>query len=110
MSYDISIMIDTGTGTLHEIEEVGNYTSNLAGMWCDALGHSLGDLHDAPCVEAAPVLASALAKMRDPNNRERYKAMEPSNGWGNVDSAIEYVQNAYAACLRHPRGRLYIDH
>jgi len=109
MSYDIDIQIDTGTGDLHTIEEVGNYTSNLAGMWWDAFGYSFADLDGRSCSEAAPLIAAALVKMRDPANFEKYKAMEPSNGWGDMDSAIDFVQKTHDACLRHPRGQLRIS-
>jgi len=110
MSYNVYIEIDTGTGEFHTVHEVGNYTSNLSAMWWDALGHSLGDLSGNNCAEAEPLLTAAIAKMRAPENYDRYKALEPSNGWGNMQGAIAYVEEIRDACRRHPLARLRISH
>lgn len=106
MSYDIWLEIDTGGPEPATVDEVGNYTSNVSGMWKDALGRSLGDYHGAPCVEAAGPLRSGIDRMRaDP---ARYQAMNPANGWGNYQGALAYLERLYQGCCNHPKATIRI--
>lgn len=41
MSHDVDLYADLGGPELSFVEEVGNYTSNVSGMWQRALGRSL---------------------------------------------------------------------
>lgn len=102
MSYDISLAIDTGKGPLCDVIEIGNYTSNVGPMWRDALqGRLLREFHGSPCSEAAGPLAEAVKRME--NEPERYKLMEPSNGWGDYDGALTYLRRLAEMCAEHPK-------
>ena len=108
MSYDVSLMIDTGAGDPIEAVEVGNYTRNVSPMWRDALGGKLlSEFHDAPCSEAAGPLAGAVKRMEaDP---EKYRAMNPPNGWGDYEGAIDYLRRIAEACASHTKCTLWIS-
>lgn len=105
MSYDISVYV-TKPGTevgdaengLHVIE-VGNYTSNVAPMWRDALGDvALGNLidRDGRAATLAPLVRAGVERMEaDP---DRYRAMNPENNWGDYDGALAYLRNLAEAC------------
>jgi hypothetical protein len=106
MSYDIWLEIDTGGPEPATVAEVGNYTSNVSGMWADALGRSLGDYHGAPCSEAAGSLLRGVERMKaDPAH---YEAMNPENGWGDYEGALKYLEQLYEACTRHPKATIAI--
>ena len=108
--------------------DVGNITYNIAPMWADALGHvaaddtdpnpfgawmrgkreiGIGVFEGAPCVEAAGPLADAVQRMRD--NPEHYKAMNPPNGWGNYEGALEFLDRLAQMCVAHPSHRITIS-
>lgn len=102
MSYDIWLEIDTGSGEPVTAVEIGNYTSNVFPMWVDALnGTSLREYRGAPCSEAAGPLADGVKRMEaDPDH---YRAMNPKNGWGDYQGALDYLRRLAEACAQHPK-------
>jgi len=38
------------------------------------------------------------------NEPERFKAMNPPNGWGSYDAALAFLLRLSIDCLRHPEG------
>lgn len=108
------------------LAEVGNYTSNVSGMWARALEATAGDA--APrrardeavslsatdgwtCERAAPVLIAAAGWMR--GHRAELVDLNPENGWGNYDGALDYLERAAALCrqlatVRSDHGQSYL--
>lgn len=108
MSYDIDLMIDTGTGELHTICDVGNYTSNVSAMWCKALGgFTLSSLNGRIAGECVAMLETAVEHMR--NNPDDYTPMNPRNGWGNYDGATDYLCMLLNACKKHPKTTIIVS-
>lgn len=60
-------------------------------------------IHFDPKVRAADLiepLYAAITRMRaDPDT---YRAMNPENGWGNYEGALEFLEEILAACKRLP--------
>ncbi|MET9081410.1 hypothetical protein ABZX77_05815 [Streptomyces sp. NPDC004237] len=112
MSYWTSVYINVDTGgedpTYVELVEVGNYTSNVSGMWAAALGHSLADLAEENAGESLAALQRAVADMEA--NRARYEAMNPPNGWGDYQGALGYLRRLRDACAEHPKATIRISH
>jgi len=101
MSYDISLHID---GEI--VGDIGNYTSNVAGMWREALGHSLSDLHGRTAGDVVDQLGDAVTAMEtDP---DRYRAMQ-RHQWGTYDGALEYLRSLWASCLVFPQATINIS-
>lgn len=112
MSYWTSVYMHVDTGGTEpayvELAEVGNYTSNVFPMWCEALGHSLADLAEKNAGASLPALQRAVADMEaDP---ARYQAMNPANGWGDYDGALDYLRRLRDACAEHPKATIRISH
>lgn len=112
MSYDISLYLDVDTGGPEPltvcVADVGNYTVNVARMWTDALGHSLGDLKEKNAGDSLPALTAAVVRMTV--TPEHYRAMEPSNGWGDYEGALAYLTALRDACVVHPKATIHICH
>ncbi|MDF5758594.1 hypothetical protein [Spongiactinospora sp. TRM90649] len=107
MSYDIHLQADTGT-EWPDVVEIGNYTSNVAGMWVKALnGVRLAEFHGAPCSEAAGPLAEAVKRME--SDPDAYREMNPPNGHGNYEGALGYLRRLAEACAKHPKCRIGIS-
>lgn len=116
MSYDVYLVVDTGrTYTDHRDGTIKpnpvsvwetNYTSNCSRMWCTA-GVDLHDLEGMSASEAAPRLEAAIEEMR--TNPGKYKAMNPENGWGDYDSALQFLNDIRNACRLHPKTTVHID-
>lgn len=110
MSYDISLYMNIDTGapepTHIGLAEVGNYTSNVAPMWTDALGHSLSEFKEKNAGESLPALERAVATLEaDP---AKYEAMNPKNGWGSYEGALNYLRQLRDACAAHPKATIHI--
>lgn len=102
MSYDITFVIP-GT-TADPVEPWRNYTSNVSRMWYDAIGadKTLGDLIDENPTPAAllPYVECGIVAMKaDP---EKYRAMNPDNGWGNYEGALAYLEWLAQGCRDYP--------
>lgn len=108
MSIDIDLSIDTGHG-LVSVVDVGNYTHNCQSMWSHALKETgapitrLCSFHLVDVETALPMLENAVAHMDDPANEAVYIAMNPKNGWGNFESAREYLRRLMLACRDNPK-------
>lgn len=119
MSYDVWLTIDTGGEEPATVHDCGNMTSNVSPMWKHALesigfrgqetndrGTLLSGLEGMKGYEALVYLQPALAHMQDPANLEIYTSMNPSNGWGSVESAIRFLKAIIEGCRKHPRAQL----
>ena len=83
-----------GVGEFHE-----NITSNVACMWRDA-GCDLRELNDKKGKEAVKPLCDAINRMKaDP---EKYKEMNPPNGWGDYEGCLSYLMRFHDACYSNP--------
>lgn len=110
--------------------EVGNITYNIAPMWADALAvdealtvgggisrimgfdgdrtpYGIHRFEGAPAVEAAGPLRAAIERME--SNPDHYRAMNPPNGWGKYEHALEFLQRLYARCVENPAYRIHIS-
>lgn len=94
MSYDGWIAkpgVDDG-----ELADLGNYTSNVSGMWAEALGMQLRDTDGMDVATAAPILRAGVDAMKaDPDG---YRLRYPTNGWGDYDGALRYLERTATAC------------
>ena len=103
MSYDIWLEIDTGAGTMAEVAEVGNMTSNVAPMWRKAMPDEydgLAGLDGLRCSDVIDALRGAVDRMKA--EPDAYRTMNPPNGWGDYESALEYLTNLCGLAMAHP--------
>lgn len=102
MSYDVYLE------AMREVDVFWqNYTSNCAPMW-EAAGVDLPALTGTSAADAIPCLRDAVAAMEaDP---ERFRAMNPENGWGRYESALEFLRSIRDACVENPDGRIRVSY
>lgn len=104
MSYDVSVCCAScGSNQVRQT----NMTSNCAGMW-DKAGATLRDWDGKSAIEILPALQKAIERMHaDP---EDFKELEPSNGWGSLPAAIEFLEGIRDACAKNPDATLSVGH
>lgn len=100
--FGMTISIRAATGWV-EVYEVGNHTSNTSRMWGHA-GCWLGDLDGQRAGDWVDCLEAAVQNMRA--NPDTYRAMNPENGWGSYESALDYMQRVLDACRAYPDARV----
>ena len=101
MSYDVSLGTDV-KGHWYNIIDVGNMTSNVAGMWRLASPDTdgLAGLDGMQAADAIDHLSKAVLRMRaDP---DAYIPLTPSNGWGSYEGAMQFLQDVLKACRKDP--------
>lgn len=58
-------------------------------------------------IDLIPLLAAGLDRLlRDP---ERYKRLNPSNGWGNYEGLVAFVSDYLKACIDHPTAKVEVS-
>ncbi|SRR6266540_4134693 len=113
MSYDVTFEADMGLGDENPDLENGwrNYTSNVSRMWFEALGNSqtLGDLLDPKPIASTLIepLNRAIATMME--TPEYFRAMNPLNGWGSYEGALEYLIWIRDHCVKWPSARVRVS-
>lgn len=123
VSYDFWLELDGGGETAAQIEPhyetvdghpggCGNYTSNVSDMWADALKDAgrdcrLWELDGQTCGDLSQALELAVLIMED--EPPRFRAMEPSNGWGSYEGAKHYLTQVASYCRLYPKAILRIS-
>lgn len=86
----------------------GNYTSNIYAIWSAASdGGDMVNLDGLYGWQAAAVIARTLVKLRA--EPARFRALEPTNGWGSYAGFISFLENLRSVCAAHPRARLHVS-
>lgn len=90
MSYDVWFEAELGGPSPVRVFDSLNYTSNVSEMWRDAMPpEGLKGFDGKTAAECRQVLVSGIAKMLD--SPDRYRAMEPENGWGSFDGQLKFL-------------------
>ena len=103
MSYSIELRIDTGGLDPATVWEWPGMTWNLSPMYRKALGGILLTFDKMMADDMAAKLEAGLADMTDPANVEAYKALNPPNGWGDYEGAVDFIARFLEACKAHPK-------
>ena len=89
MSYDMSIG-----------EESFNYTYNVSYMWSAAIPETgIRSHYGMTGRDAIDPLGEIIGYMLD--NEKELRKMEPDNGWGSYDGALDFVGKLIGASLRN---------
>ena len=106
MSYDIQLSIDTGGERKARVTECRSPTYNLAAMFALALGRPIRSLDGMLAGDVIPVLeAATLAMHSDP---AKFRALNPPNGWGSYEGALESLCWLLEMCKEHPKAKVEI--
>lgn len=109
MSYWVHLRITRPGEYLTETVFSENYTCNCAPMFQAAIGQDgIRTLHGLKASEIVGQLGRAVDHITDPENLEFYKEIEPDNGWGSLDGAIDYLKGIHKACREYPDGVLSV--
>lgn len=105
MSYDIWLTIDTGGLDPATVSGSHNMTSNVAPMWRLA-GADLAEFEDRQAGDCLPLLEAAIAEMNA--NPDKYRPLNPSNGWGSYESCLKFLGELRDEFARHPKATVQV--
>jgi len=109
LDFELYVEVDTGDTEFYSIDLFQkNITHNLNKMAKEAdLYKWLWGLDNNICAGALiKPLAEGLYKLK--SDPDRFKKLEPSNGWGTYEGFYASVSQIYDACLKHPKALIKI--
>lgn len=106
MGYTIYLEIDTGAGHTAQCGDIGGYTYNVSRMFQNALGQSLTAFNQMNAGESVELLLKGVNDMEA--YPAFYRAMNPDNGWGDYEGALDYLRSLLRACQDHPLARIVV--
>ncbi len=102
MSYDIGLFINTGIYE-YQVHDCGNMTYNVSKMYRETFPAGMDGIHalaEIKAADAIEMLRMVIGEME--SNPSKYKLLNPPNGWGNYESALQYIRNILVGCEQHP--------
>jgi hypothetical protein len=108
MSFDVSLTVHTGPDTTALVWD-SNITYNLGRMFKLALGlpDGIRSLDGRHAGTAAALISKAADRMDD--NPGLYKPLNPPNGWGDYDTARDWMRKLGDACRTHPNACINVE-
>lgn len=108
MSWWFAMEVDVGGPERLDVCEGLNCTYNVAPMFRKALKEPGGirALHGKTGEESIPLLRGAIEDMED--GRAAYVKMNPPNGWGSADSALETLRTLLCWSLKAPKATIRV--
>ena len=130
MSWDVYLTQEDGEcpscgqSTTAVRSNVGNMTFNVAPMYYSAFEFAYKCIHGSPykpnddegfglrqltgmkCADALPYMLVAIAHMRQ--QPSEYMKMNPPNGWGSYESALEFLEELKDASLKHMQATIEV--
>ena len=103
MSYDLRMVMDVGAGNERSVTEWRNPTYNLGEMFAEALGRRIREMRGVTGAEAEPILRAAVAAME--SDPLRFKALNPPNGWGCYEDALNTLRWMLEESMTCPSAR-----
>ena len=109
MSLSLALQMDTGGPEPADVYgcDDWNYTHNVNPMWRQLFGMTLGDLL-AGKRAGDTLLALQVGAAVMERDIERYRAMNPPNGWGDADTALVSLQRLVLWCEQHPNAKWWV--
>src|SRR5580765_6561006 len=110
MSWDFSMVapLKADGGFVHIAGYDANYTYNVSPMFRLAFGQQEGIrcLHLRQGKDCTDWIDAAIKQMRaDPDS---YRALNPPNGWGNYEGALELLVMLSGWCHELPKAQVFI--
>lgn len=106
MSYDFGMRVDLGNGWKY-LDYEKNYTYNVSPMFYEAFGEpGINLIEGKTGKECLVKLKKGLSEMK--NNKEKYEAMNPENGWGRYEGAVEVVETLIKWAKEAPKAEFYV--
>lgn len=89
--------------------DLGNYSLNVEPMYDSALKtRKLESLDGMRGSEVECILRPAVKHLTDPAHQEVYKAMNPMNGWGDLQGAQSFITRIWGECRKRPNDLLVL--
>jgi hypothetical protein len=101
MSTDIWLYVECDRHHIQIEETSRNYTSNCNKMlYTIKPNFKWSDFNHRPACEVAPKIMDFIIDLE--MNPDKFRAMNPTNGWGHYVSFVEFLQAIWRDCQKYP--------
>lgn len=109
MSYDVRFKakLDSADQWVYVGDIWINHTSNTAAMIKEVCGSYPSEWNGKKCADMYPVLMQGASLLTI--NSQKYKAFEPSNGWGTVETTLDFLMKIADNCDKYPTAALEVE-
>lgn len=109
MSYDVSFKakLDGADQWVYVGADWINHTTNTAAMIKEVCGSYPSDWNGKSCAELTPILESGVTELK--RYSQKYRQFEPGNGWGTVETTIEFLDHILENCKNYPTAVIEIN-
>ena len=108
MSWDFLMEIDVGGEEPMLLSFEENATYNLSPMFYKAFGkEGIRGLNNKSGLECEPLIKKALVEMK--TNQAEYELLNPKNGWGNYEGAIDLLVNLLRWSIIAPKAIMKVQ-
>ena len=112
MSYDVSFKVKVNSKRHNQWLYVGddwiNHTSNTSDMIKEVCGSRPSEWNGRSCKEMYPILMQGISLLTI--FPQKYRAFEPVNGWGTVETTTVFLEKIAANCEQHPDAVLEVNY
>ncbi len=99
MSWSVWMEMDAGGSEPVGVTEHAGMTYNVSPMYHKA-GLSIRDMEGKTGADMKPLLVQTLKHMQE--NEAEYLPLNPANGWGDYNSAMEFIKELLAMAEQAP--------
>lgn len=85
-----------------------NHTSNTSAMIKEVCGSYPSEWDNRSCSELLPVLNTGCKELRAYS--QKYRQFEAKNGWGTVETTLEFLDAIRKACEEYPTAVLSVSY
>lgn len=106
MSLDVSLTATRptcvyGRNITHNLTEMADKAGIYKHLWRPE------ELGITKAVDLVSPLSKGLSKLK--NKPEYFKRFNPSNGWGNYENLVEFVEEYITACVENPDAEISVS-
>lgn len=110
MTYDISFKakLDGTEQWVYVGDDWINHTANTAAMIKEVCGSYPSDWNGKNGAELTPILESGTTELRCYS--QKYRQFEPMNGWGSVESTLDFLDRILKNCKSYPTAVIEVNY
>lgn len=112
MSYDVAFKVKIKSRRNNQWLYVGddwiNHTSNTSDMIKEVCGSRPPEWGGRSCKEMYPILMQGISLLTI--FPQKYRAFEPVNGWGTVETTTAFLEKIAANCEQYPDAVLEVNY
>jgi len=110
MSYDVRLKakLEGCDSWVHVGDGWINHTSNTSEMIKEVCGSRPSAWDGKRSADILPILKQGVERLK--THEEEYRCFQPENGWGTVETTIDFLSQIISNCEKYPTAIIEVDY